>query len=263
MRPTTRRRSSNLNTSWIGRRSGWSVATGADGEAVERREHGRTLVPGHLVRFGGDVVALARRHRHDVGGRQLQLAQIVRDLARDGVEARLVEADQVDLVHRDRDLPQAQQLQDQRMAAGLLAHAFGGVDHQDGGLRLGDAGDGVLQELLVAGRVDDDVAPLRGLEEDLRGVDGDALVALGLQRVEQERPFELAAALVGRGLQLRELAFGQRVGVVQQAADQARLAVVDMADDREGEAFGERGRRRDVRQLEGECCPVHGHDPYI
>ena len=149
------------------------------------------------------------------------------------------------------------------MAARLLAHAFGGVDHQDGGLRLGDAGDRVLQELLVAGRVDDDVAALGGLEEDLRGVDGDALVALGLQRVEQERPFELAAALVRRGLQLRELAFGQRVGVVQQAADQARLAVIDMADDREGKALGQRGRRRDVRQLEGECCAVHGHDPYI
>ncbi len=96
------------------------------------------------------------------GGRQLQLAQIVRDLARDGVEARLVEADQVDLVHGDRDLPQAEQLQDQRMAPGLLAHALGGIDHQDGGLGLGDAGDGVLQEFLVAGRIDDDVAALGG-----------------------------------------------------------------------------------------------------
>ena len=74
------------------------------------------------------------------------------------------------------------------------------------------------------------------MEPDLRGVDGDALVALGLERVHQERPFERHAALLAHGLDRLELAVGQRAGVVEQAADQRRLAVVDMADDddREG-----------------------------
>src|SRR5690606_20832203 len=153
------------------------------------------------------------------------------------------------------------QLQDERVPPRLFPHAFRRVDHQERRLRLGDAGNGVLQELLVARRVDDDVTAARRLEEDLRGVDGDALVALGLQGVEQEGPFEGAAALVGSRLDLGELALRQRVGVVQQAADQARLAVVDMTDDGEGKALGE-GRGGDaLDRLQGEGCAVHVHDP--
>ena len=68
-------------------------------------------------------------------------------------------------------------------------------------------------------------------EADLRGVDGDALVALGLQRIEQERPFERHAAPRADGLQHLQLAFGQAAGLVQETADQGRFAVIDMADD--------------------------------
>ena len=83
----------------------------------------------------------------------------------------------------------------------------------------------------MPGRVDDDVGALFGLEEDLRGVDGDALVALGLDGVHQEGPFERHAAPFGHRLDRLELAVGQRARVVDQPADQGRLAVVDMADD--------------------------------
>src|SRR5665213_392398 len=63
------------------------------------------------------------------------------------------------------------------------------------------------------------------------GVDGDALIALGLQRVEKKRPFERHAAPGADGFQHLELALGQAAGLVQQSPDQGRLAVVDMADD--------------------------------
>ena len=84
-----------------------------------------------------------------------------------------------------------------------------------------------------------------GAEADLRGVDGDALVALGLQRVQQERPFERHAAPRADGLQHFELAVGQAAGLVQQPADQRRLAVIDMADDDDADlrAGGAVGRR--------------------
>ena len=71
----------------------------------------------------------------------------------------------------------------------------------------------------------------RGAEADLRGVDGDALVALGLQRIEQERPFERHAAPRADGFEHFQLAFGQAAGFVQQATDQGRFAMIDMADD--------------------------------
>ncbi len=72
----------------------------------------------------------------------------------------------------------------------------------------------------MARRIDDDIAAQRGAEPDLRRIDGDTLVALHLQAVEQEREFEVEAAPLGLDPQLFRPAFRQAAGVVQQAADQ-------------------------------------------
>ena len=82
-------------------------------------------------------------------------------------------------------------------------------------------------------RVDDDIGALGRAEEDLGRVDGDALIAFGLEGVEQEGPFERAAALIAGSLKFGKLAFRQAAGVMEQAADQCGFAVIDMADDRE------------------------------
>ena len=141
------------------------------------------------------------------------------------------EIDAVHLVDDDRDLLDAEQMQQIAVPPGLVAHAFERVDDQHRAVGLRGAGDHVAQEFGVAGRVDQHDVARAGAEADLRGVDGDALVALGLQRVEQERPFERHAAPRADGLQHFELALGQAAGLVQQAADQRGLAVIDMADD--------------------------------
>jgi hypothetical protein len=83
----------------------------------------------------------------------------------------------------------------------------------------------------VPRRVDDHVVAQRRLEPDLRGVDGDRLVALRLEGVQHEGPLDRHAAARRDRLQLLHLARRQRAGVVQQPADQRRLAVVDVADD--------------------------------
>ena len=80
-----------------------------------------------------------------------------------------------------------------------------------------------------------------GLKPDLRGVDGDVLVALGLERVHQVGPLERHAAALGDFLELLELALGQRAGVVEQPADERGLAVVHVADDDDFELFGGAG----------------------
>ena len=117
------------------------------------------------------------------------------------------------------------------MAPGLVAHALQRVDNQNRAVRLRSAGDHVAQEFGVAGGVDQHHIARLGAEADLRGVDGDALVALGLQRVEQERPFERHAPPRADGFEHFKLAFRQAAGLMQQPADQGRFAVVDMADD--------------------------------
>ncbi len=153
------------------------------------------------------------------------------NLVADFVKPRRAEIDPVHLVDDHRDLFDAEQMQQIAVAPGLVAHAFQRVDDQHRAVRLRGAGDHVAQEFGMAGRVDQHHVARSGAKADLRGVDGDALVALGLQRIEQERPFERHAAPRADGLEHFELAVGQAAGLVQQPPDQRRLAVIDMADD--------------------------------
>ena len=153
------------------------------------------------------------------------------NLVADFAIALLAETDAVHLIDDDRDLANAQKMQQIAVPAGLIAHAFGGVDDQHRRIGLRSAGDHVAQEFRVARRIDQHDFARVGAEADLRGVDRDALVALGLQRVEQERPLERHAAPRADRLQHLELAVRQAAGLMQEPSDQRRLAVIDMADD--------------------------------
>ena len=79
-------------------------------------------------------------------------------------------------------------------------------------------------------------------------VDGDALLALGPQAVGDEGQVDLVDAPAPRGgLDRLELVVEELPGVVEQAADQRRLAVVDGADGGEAQEVHDRaGRGADV-----------------
>jgi hypothetical protein len=154
-----------------------------------------------------------------------------RYLRADFTETRGGKIDPVHLVDDDGDMLDAEQMQQIAVTPGLVAHAFQRVDDQQRGIGLRGAGDHVAQELGVTGGVDHHHVARVGAETDLRGVDGDTLVALGLQGIEQERPFERHAAAGACRLQRLELAVGEAAGLEQQASHQRRLAVIDMADD--------------------------------
>ena len=158
-----------------------------------------------------------------------------------------IEADAVHLVDDDRHLADAEQMQEIAVAARLIAHAFGRIDDQQGGVGLRRAGDHVAEKLGVTGRVDQDDVARERAQPDLAGVDGDALVALGLQRIEQKRPFERHAAARAHRLERLELAVGQAAGFVQQAADQGRFAVIDVADDDDAHQGAASAWRRGAR----------------
>jgi hypothetical protein len=86
--------------------------------------------------------------------------------------------------------------------------------------------------LFVARRVGDDEFALFGREEAIGHVDGDALLALGGQAVDQKGEIDVAplrADAAAVGLQRRHLILEDHLGVVQQPADQGGLAVVDAA----------------------------------
>jgi hypothetical protein len=100
---------------------------------------------------------------------------------------------------------------------------LGRVDDQHGALTGGQGARHLVVEVDVPGRVDEVQLVLlavlgRVIEPHRRSLDRDAALALQVHAVH-----ELRAAL----------AIGQRVGRVQQAIRQRRLAVVDVGDDRE------------------------------
>ena len=83
-------------------------------------------------------------------------------------------------------------------------------------------------------------------EEASGGVDGDALSLLVLERVEQKRVLKWARVLAASRFDLFEFAFGQRMRVRHEAADDGTLAMIDMAD------------HDDVHLLACGCCGHHG-----
>ena len=132
----------------------------------------------------------------------------------------------------------AEQRADQRVTSGLHQDALAGVDQDDRELRGRGAGRHVAGILLVARRVGDhEGAPRRG-EKPIGDVDGDALLAFGLQPIDEQGKVRLA---LGRavpravGRKRLELIVMDRGTVVQQSADQRRLAVVDRSAGQEAQ----------------------------
>jgi hypothetical protein len=82
----------------------------------------------------------------------------------------------------------------------------------------------------VPGGVGDDELPLGRGEVAIGDVDRDALLALGPQPVGQQRQVRVGVAPGQAGaLDRLELVLEDRLRVVEQPADQRRLAVVDRA----------------------------------
>jgi hypothetical protein len=114
-----------------------------------------------------------------------------RILGDDRVERRLVVADQIHLVHRQHDPADPQPVAQEAVPPGLDQHAPARIDQDHRQLGGRGAGDHVAGVLLVAGAIgDDELAPV-GREEAVGDVDGDALLALGGQPVDQQRVVEL------------------------------------------------------------------------
>ena len=82
----------------------------------------------------------------------------------------------------------------------------------------------------MAGRVGDDEFAARRGEIAVGDVDGDALLAFGAQAVGEIGEVDLAAAGDVRAtLQRLKLVFHQRLGIVEEPADERGLAVVNAA----------------------------------
>src|SRR5713226_6802692 len=80
----------------------------------------------------------------------------------------------------------------------------------------------------MPGRVGDDEFAARGREIPVSHVDGDALLTFGTQTIGEQRKIDRPRGAVEAALLHRsELIFVDGLGIVQEAPDQSRLAVID------------------------------------
>ena len=116
------------------------------------------------------------------------------------------------------------------MPAGLRDDTLAGIDEQDDQARSGCAGHRVAGVLHMPWRVGQHKRTRRSGEVAVGDIDRDALLAFGAQTVDEQRQIRLIEALVDRGAGDRVDLVGQYgLGVVQQPADEGRLAVVHTA----------------------------------
>jgi hypothetical protein len=178
------------------------------------------------------VPALERRNRHHGGhgdaGTRGKRTQCRFDVA----EGQRRVGHRVELVDREHDGGHAQQVAQQRVAAGLHQQLqrrvapveFGGVHQHHGGVGATGGCHHVAGVLLVAGCVTDDELAVFGGEVAVGHVDGDALLALGREAVGQQGQVGFSLAL-----HPRQVVLEHGLAVHQQAADQGALAVVHRA----------------------------------
>ena len=104
-----------------------------------------------------------------------------------------VEIDQVHLRHRQHEMADTEQLGEIAVPPGLGQHALASVDQKHGEVRRRRAGHHVARVLLMPRRIGDDELALFAGEEAVGDVDGDALLALRLQPIDEQREVHVVA----------------------------------------------------------------------
>jgi len=171
------------------------VAVAGDLDAFENLHQRLTFVPVRPLALVDDVVALEGGHGHEMQRSRLEADALGKGqvVGLDALEHALIEVHQVHLVDGHDDVLDAQQGGDEAVPTGLGLHAVAGVDEDDRQVAGRGAGRHVAGVLLMTGGVGDDELALGGAEVAVGHVNGDALLALGLQAIDQQRQVHVIA----------------------------------------------------------------------
>ncbi|MNQ98050.1 hypothetical protein D3C85_1137240 [compost metagenome] len=146
----------------------------------------------------------------------------------------------------------AEQSDNAAVARRLGRHALDRIHQHDRCVAGRGAGGHVARILLMPRRIGDDEAAARRRHIAIGHVDGDALLALGLEPIQQQGVVQIGAVgaeAAGVAFQRRQLILGHLPRLEQQPPDQGRLAVVHGAAGQEAQqvAFLAPGFRRKGR----------------
>ncbi len=189
-------------------------------------------MPGRMGAGFDDVVAAQGRQGNGVEIGHPDSGGEVAIVRHDLVEPRLGPADQIHLVDRQHDVPNAQQADQIGMPLRLGQHAPARIDQDDRGIGGRGPGDHVAGVLLMTRRVGDDELARLGREETIGHVDGDALFPLRRQTIDQQGEVDVAALGADAAavhFQRLHLILEDHLGIIKQPSDQGGLAVVHAA----------------------------------
>src|SRR5215831_1811835 len=196
-------------------------------EVIEQR---RALIPRHTRRALDYVVTEPGGERDRCDRHIAEVPRKAIKAVGDLLKAAPLESHQVYLIDGEHEVTNAEQRTDKGVAAGLRQYALARVDedHREvGGRRPGRH---IARVLLVPRCVGDDEGALRRCEEPVGHIDRNSLLPLVFQSVQQEREVQVApgcAKPARFALQRGELIVQDQRAVVEEPADQSRLAVID------------------------------------
>merc|ERR1712088_1028148 len=204
---------------------------------------GPTLVPGHVGGLLDHVITVPAGDGDEGNGLGVvtDLLDVVGDLLGDFLESLLgvLGLGRVHLVTGDDELLDTEGVGEESVLPGLAVLGDTGLeltdtggDDEDGAVSLGSTGNHVLDEIPVAGGVNDGDLELVGLKLPESNVDGDTPLPLGLELVEDpsvlEGPF---AHLSGFLLELLDGPLVDTTAFVDEVTGGGGFTGVDVADD--------------------------------
>src|SRR5215207_5882285 len=140
--------------------------------------------------------------------------------------------DKIHFVDGQHDPANPKERDDEAMPARLREHALAGIDKYNGEFGGRRPGRHITGVLLMARRIgNDELAPVGG-ERTIGHINGNTLLALGSETINQKSKIELAA-LCSQAFRISfergELIFEQHLGFIEQASDQRGLSIIDAA----------------------------------
>ncbi len=207
-------------------------------------EQRRPRIPRRMRRGIDDVIAVQRTHRYKLYILDVQARQKLLELRADFQEALFAPADEVHLIDGDDQMRNPQERGDCGVAAALLDDAGSSVHENDREVRGGRTRHHVARVLHMPRRIRDDELAARRCEVAIRHVDRNPLFPLSAESVGEIGQIDLSTAGdVSGALECLDLILHEGFRVVEQTANEGRLAVVDAPAGVEAKDVDRNGRR--------------------